>query len=77
MLHDIIRSLIAEGTDPRSEMLAQLPGHQRDMVDGILEIVLMVDDLDNRRQIVDAMIRKFRTEGILFKHDLFVQSCGC
>ena len=66
-----------EGADPRAEMLAQLPGRQRDMVDGILEIVLMVDDLENRRRIVDAMLRKFVAEGIIFDHDLFVQACGC
>ena len=77
MLHDIIRSLIMEGADPRAQMLAQLPAHQRDMVDGILEIVLMVDDLENRRRIVDAMLRKFVAEGIIFDHSLFVQACGC
>lgn len=77
MLHQLIRALIVEGSDPRVEMLAQLPSHQRDMVDGILEIVLMVDDLENRRRIVDAMLRKFVAEGIDFDHGLFVRACGC
>lgn len=77
MLRSLIRSLIMEGADPRAEMLAQLPAHQRDMVDGILDIVLQVDDLENRRRIVDSMLRKFRAEGIDFNHSLFVQACGC
>lgn len=77
MLHAVVRSLLRESPDTRQQMLAQLPGFQRDMVDGILDIVLRVDDLDNRRRIVDDMIQKFQDEGIRFDYDLFIQACGC
>ena len=77
MLHTVVRSLLRESPDTRQQMLAQLPGFQRDMVDGILDIVLRVDDLDNRRRIVGDMIQKFQDEGIRFDYDLFIQSCGC
>ena len=77
MLHTVVRSLLRESPDTRQQMLAQLPGFQRDMVDGILDIVLRVDDLDNRRRIVGDMIQKFQDEGISFDYDLFVQACGC
>ena len=41
-------------------------GHanDRDMVVGVAEILRMVDDMNNRKEIADAMLRKFKSEDV-------------
>ena len=50
--------------------------HDRDMVVGVAEIIRMVDDMDNRDEIVDAMMDKFDNEGVNYDVDEFVEMCG-
>jgi len=54
------------------------PGHEndRDMVVGVAEIIRMVDDMNNRKQIVDAMLRKFKSEDVIHNAGEFLTLCG-
>jgi len=54
------------------------PGHEndRDMVVGVAEILRMVDDMNNRKQIADAMLRKFKSEDVIHNADEFLTLCG-
>jgi hypothetical protein len=58
-------------------MLTHLPAFQRDMVLGIREILVQVDDDDNRCRIVKNQVRKFHAEGIHFDYREFGFACGC
>ena len=54
------------------------PGHEndRDMVVGVAEILRMVDDMNNRKEIADAMLRKFKSEDIIHNSKEFLTLCG-
>ena len=49
--------------------------NDRDMVTGVAEIIKMVKDLDNRKDIASAMIAKFRNEDVIFDKDEFLKLC--
>ncbi len=53
-------------------------GHEndRDMVVGVAEILRMVDDMNNRKQIADAMLRKFKVEDVIHNAGEFLTLCG-
>jgi hypothetical protein len=51
--------------------------NDRDMVTGVAEIIKMVKDLDNRKDIASAMIAKFRNEDVIFDKDEFLKMCQC
>ena len=53
------------------------PDHSndRDMVVGVAEIIKMVKDKDNRKDIAVAMISKFRNEDVIFDKDEFLKMC--
>ena len=53
-------------------------GHEndRDMVVGVAEILRMVDDMDNRKQIADSMLRKFKSEDVIHNAEEFLTLCG-
>jgi len=53
-------------------------GHEndRDMVVGVAEILRMVDDMNNRKEIADAMLRKFKTEDVIHNAEEFLTLCG-
>ena len=53
-------------------------GHtnDRDMVVGVAEILRMVDDINNRKQIADAMLRKFNKEDVIHNVKEFLTLCG-
>ncbi len=53
-------------------------GHEndRDMVVGVAEIIRMVDDMNNRKQIADAMLRKFKSEDVIHNAGEFLTLCG-
>jgi hypothetical protein len=55
------------------------PDHSndRDMVVGVAEIIKMVKDLDNRKDIAVAMMAKFRNEDVIFDKDEFLKMCQC
>ena len=54
------------------------PGHEndRDMVVGVAEILRMVDDMTNRKEIADAMLRKFKSEEVIHNAGEFLTLCG-
>ncbi len=54
------------------------PGHEndRDMVVGVAEILRMVDDMDNRKEIAEAMLRKFKSEDVIHNASEFLTLCG-
>ena len=49
----------------------------RDMVVGVSEIIKMVKDLDNRKDIMVSMMAKFRNEDVMFDKDEFKKMCQC
>ena len=53
-------------------------GHEndRDMVVGVAEILHMVDDMNNRKEIADAMLRKFKSEDVIHDAKEFLTLCG-
>ena len=51
--------------------------NDRDMVTGVAEIIKMVKDLDNRKDIASAMIAKFINEDVIFDKDEFLKMCQC
>ena len=53
------------------------PGHEndRDMVVGVAEILRMVDDINNRKEIAEAMLIKFKSEGVIHNTDEFLTLC--
>ena len=54
------------------------PNHDfdRDMVVGVAEILLMVDDMDNRKEIADKMMQKFYSEKVTFDDKEFLKLSG-
>jgi hypothetical protein len=54
------------------------PGHgnDRDMVVGVAEILRMVDDVNNRKEIAEAMLRKFKSEDVIHNAKEFLTLCG-
>jgi len=53
------------------------PDHSndRDMVMGVAEIIKMVKDLDNRKDIAVSMMAKFKNEDVIFDKDEFLKMC--
>jgi len=53
-------------------------GHEndRDMVVGVAEILSMVDDMNNRKEIAEAMLRKFKSEDVIHNAAEFLTLCG-
>ena len=49
--------------------------NDRDMVVGVAEIIKMVKDLDNRKDIAVSMMAKFRNEDVIFDKDEFLKMC--
>ena len=45
------------------------------MVTGIAEILRMVKDVGNRREIAEAQIEEFKREGIRFNYSEFLKLC--
>jgi hypothetical protein len=64
-----LRDLIKEEYDEHE--------NDRDMVTGVAEILLMVKDKENRKEIADNMVNKFKSENVIFDKDEFLKMCGC
>jgi len=43
---------------------------------GVAEIIRMVDDMNNRKEIADAMLRKFKAEDVIHNAKEFLTLCG-
>jgi hypothetical protein len=54
------------------------PNHDfdRDMVVGVAEILLMVDDMNNRKEIAGKMMQKFYSEKVKFDDKEFLKLSG-
>jgi len=63
-----LSSLIKEASPDHS--------NDNDMVVGVAEIIKMVNDLDNRKDIMVSMMAKFRNEDVIFDKDKFKKMCG-
>ena len=48
----------------------------KEMVDGIIELIIKVEDLENRKQIVMDTLRDFAEEGVIFNLEDFLQRVG-
>ena len=64
-----VSSLIKEASADHS--------NDRDMVVGVAEIIKMVKELDNRKDIMVSMMAKFRNEDVVFDKDEFKKMCQC
>lgn len=53
-----------------------LSKNQKDMVDGIIDIVKKVKDINNKKTIAKDMINKFKKENIKFDYSKFLELCG-
>jgi hypothetical protein len=53
-----------------------LDQNQKDMVDGVIDIVKKVVDTNNRKTIANDMIEKFKKENIKFDYNKFLELCG-
>jgi len=53
-------------------------GHEndRDMVTGVAEIIRMVNDMNNRKEIADFMLKKFNKEDVIHNVKEFLTLCG-
>jgi hypothetical protein len=49
---------------------------QKQMVDGVIDIVKKVVDINNRKTIAKDMIDKFKKEKIKFDYNKFLELCG-
>lgn len=56
--------------------ISDLSGDEKPMVMGIIQILNRVKDLQNRKEIADEQIRKFKDEGIVFDYDEFMERLG-
>jgi hypothetical protein len=48
----------------------------KEMVDGVVELLLQVKDLENRKEIVKQIIRDFALEGVSYDYDDFLNRVG-
>ena len=62
-----LRDLIKEEYDEHE--------NDRDMVVGVAEIIKMVKDLNNRKDIAVSMMAKFKNEDVIFDKDEFLKMC--
>lgn len=53
----------------------ELKGNDKDMVNGILEILNQINDKRNRMKVAQNMVKKFKKEGIKFDYDDFFEKC--
>ena len=61
-------------TEEKTEDISK--DNQKEMVDGIVDIVKQVKDLNNRKLIVKDMINKFKKENIKTDLNKFMKDCG-
>ena len=54
-------------------LLKEEQPHQKEMVDGIVEMLVQVKDIDNRKQMALDRLRDFKKEGIEVNADEFME----
>jgi 5'(3')-deoxyribonucleotidase len=60
----------------KQKLLDSVEDHQREMIDGIIEIVRKVEDLENRKVIAKDLLKDFKKEDISVEKTLFLDACG-
>jgi len=55
----------------------KLDNNEYQMVDGIVDILNQVLDVENRKAIADNMVRQFKDEDIKFDYSKFYSAIGC
>lgn len=50
-------------------------GNDREMVEGIIEIIVKVKDSKNRESIATDMVRKLKREGVEIEPESFLKAC--
>jgi hypothetical protein len=61
----------------KSILKEKLDNNEYQMVDGIIDILNQVLDVENRKSIADNMVRQFKDEGIKFDYSKFYNAIGC
>ena len=61
----------------KSILKEKLDNNEYQMVDGIVDILNQVLDIENRKAIADNMVRQFKDEDIQFDYDKFYKAIGC
>jgi len=56
--------------------IEDIKGNDKDMVDGVIDIVKKVKDIKNRKTIAKDMITKFKKEKVKFDYDEFLKAVG-
>lgn len=61
----------------KSILNEKLDNNEYQMVDGIIDILIQVKDMNNRKEIADNMIQQFKDENIQFDYNKFYKAIGC
>jgi len=59
-----------------SNLLKEEEPHQKEMIDGIVDMLNQVKDIDNRKQMALDRLRDFKKENIEVNADEFLERCG-
>jgi hypothetical protein len=65
-----------KGEGATNEEISQLTGDQTEMVNGIVEMLLQIKDIDNRMEVAQQQIQNFKDEGINFNYSGFLAAAG-
>lgn len=72
-----IRGLIEQQTGLELEQPTQMNAEDdSEMIDGIVELLLKVDDLENRKQMALDALKDFEEEGVIYDKDDFLNRVG-
>lgn len=55
--------------------ISELTHDEKPMINGIIDILLQVKDVENREQIAKDQIKIFKKEGIKFDYEEFLRKC--
>lgn len=61
----------------KSILKEKLDTNEYQMVDGIVDILNQVKDMQNRKEIADNMVQQFKDENIQFDYNKFYKAIGC
>jgi len=56
--------------------ISELNYDEKQMIEGIIDILLQVKDKDNRMEIANSQIEIFKKEDINFNYKEFLKKCG-
>ena len=68
--------LETEGDSLLEDWKSELSKDEVEMVKGIVEILLQIKDLENRKEVANTRIEDFKEEGIKMDTEVFLKMCG-